>query len=327
MDAVAVRKYLAVAIIILATASHATSADVRGIKVVTTFQYLADDVSLLLCDGDEVRSLVPAGVDPHEYSLSPKDVEVLRSSDLVISTSHTHLERKIEELKMSNELNVSLVEVPEVPNISIRNVPGTKLINYHAVTYDPENYLAFMKTVAEELSRLRPECSKVYEEKLGEVVRRISDVKKEVVGVKELTAVGSSPMTQYAVEWLGVKVVAYLVVNPEVSPTPGDVSRVEELISSRAVDVVVIVGEGSTADNALGELASKYSIPVLRVPSPIASGSTIAKLEALTKSFRNLTLKEAEAGPGADHQGITLITTFILLIVLMIALRRVKTWK
>ncbi|MEM3892849.1 MAG: hypothetical protein QXR12_02735, partial [Thermofilum sp.] len=50
---------------------------VGGLRIAVTFPSLYEDVKALLCEGDTVVSIAPPGVDPHEYQLSPKDVELL----------------------------------------------------------------------------------------------------------------------------------------------------------------------------------------------------------------------------------------------------------
>ncbi|MEM1881108.1 MAG: zinc ABC transporter substrate-binding protein [Sulfolobales archaeon] len=320
------RQYLTILMIVVFSTIQVVSANTNGVRVATTFQYLADDVSLLLCSGDEAYSIVPVGADPHEYSLTPKDVEFLKTSHIIISTSHTHLERRIYELIISGELNSSLIEVPKLPKVNIRYIPNTNIVNYHAVTYDPDNYIILMETIARELSRLRPECSSTYMENLNKVVKHVEKIKK-AVELNNLTAVGSSPLTQYAVEWLGVKVITYLVIDPEAPPTPSDISHVEKVLSNRLATMAVVVDSDSAIDRALNEIAVKYSIPILKIPSPIAPGSTIDKLETIISNYRNLTLKTADIYEREDYMGLTLLMTLTSIIILMYALRRVSTWK
>ncbi|MCX8185779.1 MAG: zinc ABC transporter substrate-binding protein [Sulfolobales archaeon] len=322
-------RYLLAIVVAALIATQTVLAEVveaQGVKVVTTFQYLADDVTQLLCEGDEVISLVPPGVDPHEYSLTPRDVELLRNSNIVISTSHTHLESKIYELKVGGELNASVIEIPKIPNMRLRNVSGVNVINYHAITYDPDNYVTLMEVIAEELTRLRPECRDAYLEKLNTATKHVLDVRSDVKSA-DLLAIGSSPLIQYAVEWFGVKFAAYLVVDPEASPTPKDISNVERLLSSRSVNLTVISDGDSPHDRALMELSIKYSVPVLKVPSPISPGSMALKIKTVINNFNNLPKEVAHESGGKDGQGLPIVTLLITLIVLIIALRRVSTWR
>lgn len=319
-------KYLVVIVAIVLVTPHTLLAEGQGIKVVTTFHYLADDIKQLLCNGDEVYSLVPVGVDPHEYSLTPKDVELLRDSDLVVSTSHTHLEAKVYELKIVGELRSPLIEIPKIPNMSFRYVPGTNSVNYHALTYDPDNYIVLMKTVSNELVKLRPECSSTYLEKVNTVIRHVEDVRKNSK-ITNLAAIGASPLVQYAVEWLGVKIITYVVVDPEASPTPNDINDVEKLLSTKSVDLVIVTDEGLSHERILADLAIKYSVPILTIPSPTTPGSTILKLQTVLNNFNKLSSSMTYASEENQYQEVVIATLITTAIILIVALRRVKSWR
>ncbi|MEL9998366.1 MAG: zinc ABC transporter substrate-binding protein [Sulfolobales archaeon] len=307
---------------ILTTNLHA---EVGGVKVVTTFQYLADDVKNLLCEGDEVYSLVPPGVDPHDYMLTPKDVELLKHADIIISTAHTHFEARISELIREGEVRAKLIEIPKIQGIELRYIAGTNIINYHAITYDINNYLILMRTISEELTTLRPECRSVYSERLRNISNTVEGLKNFTTHIN-LVAVGSTPLTQYVVEGLGIKVIKYLVVDHEVPPTPNDVSQVEKLLSTKSVDLVVITSEGSAADDVLRDLALKYSIPILNIPSPISPGDTLTKVESVIKQLSNIS-KEGYQVIDYYQQYILVISIIVLVMILAIVLRGVSRWR
>ncbi|MBC8170134.1 MAG: zinc ABC transporter substrate-binding protein, partial [Anaerolineae bacterium] len=52
-------------------------------KVVTSFSILADVVQQVAGDTIEVTSLIPAGVDPHSFSPSPRDIAAIAEADVV----------------------------------------------------------------------------------------------------------------------------------------------------------------------------------------------------------------------------------------------------
>ncbi len=321
---VTIRKWLLILLMVTMILTTNSYAEVDGVKVITTFQYLADDVKNLLCEGDEVHSLVPPGVDPHDYMLTPKDVELLKHADLIISTAHTHFEARISELVSEGEVRAKLIEIPKIPGINLRYIANTNIINYHAITYDLNNYLTFMHTISGELTILRPECKSIYLEKLKNISNDVEKLKNITTHIN-LVAVGSTPLIQYATEGLGIKVVKYLVVDHEVPPTPNDISQVEKLLSTKSVDLVVITGEGSAADDVLRDLALKYSIPVLNVPSPISPGDTLTKIEGVIMQLSNI----AKGSHMVEdyHQYISIISLIVMVIILTIILRGISRWR
>src|SRR5258708_1117928 len=55
------------------------------VHVLTTVFPLYDFAREVGGDSIEVRNLLPAGVDPHEYALSPSDVELVSRADILIA--------------------------------------------------------------------------------------------------------------------------------------------------------------------------------------------------------------------------------------------------
>jgi len=319
---VTIRKWLLILLMVTMILTTNSYAEVDGVKVITTFQYLADDVKNLLCEGDEVHSLVPPGVDPHDYMLTPKDIELLKHADLIISTAHTHFEARISELVSEGEVRAKLIEIPKIPGINLRYIANTDIINYHAITYDLNNYLILMHTISEELTILRPECKSIYLEKLKNISNEVEKLKNTTTHIN-LVAVVSTPLIQYVTEGLGIKAVKYLVVDHEVPPTPNDISQVEKLLSTKSVDLVVITDEGS-ADDVLRDLALKYSIPILNVPSPISPGDTLTKIEYVITQLSNITKGSYRV---EDHQYISIISIIVMVIILTIILRGTSRWR
>ncbi len=284
------RLYVALAAVLLIAAAAAawwlaTKGSERergeGLKVAVTFPSLKPDVELLACEGDTVISIAPPGVDPHEYQLAPSDVEALKGSDLIVSTGHAPFETRIADLVAKGEVKARLVEVPSIPGIKLLTNPATGLENLHWPIYDPANYLAFVKHLAEVMAELRPSCARAYREKAAAVERRLGSLLSNTPKLN-VTAVGFSPVVQYAVEWAGVKVAYLLVKEHELPATPEDIAAAERaLAEGKALLVVSVKGaEGTPLGAKAEELARKYGRPVLYVPSPLEIASTLEKLNA-----------------------------------------------
>ena len=135
---------------------------------------------MIACDSDEVDSLVPPGVDPHDYELRPPDVRKLASADVIVSTAHAPFEKVIREEVLRGEVRALLVEIPRIEGVELRENPVTRQPNYHMPIYDPQNYLAFMRCMRDLLSELNPDCASTYE-------RRYEDVEARVLSLVEGT--------------------------------------------------------------------------------------------------------------------------------------------
>jgi len=144
-----------------------------GVVVVVTFSYLKPDVERLMCGG-VLYSIVPPGVDPHEYQLKPSDQEVLRSADIVVSTGHTSFEQSIRGMVERGEIKAILLDIIEDTGVKLKVNPVTKQYNYHMPVNDPVNYLLFLSKLVEVLVRLNPGSKECIYEKYARVVSNVT---------------------------------------------------------------------------------------------------------------------------------------------------------
>lgn len=260
-----------------------------GLRIAVTFYSLLDDVEMLACEGDEVFSISPAGIDPHEYQLAPQDVEALRDCNLVISTGHAPFEARIAELVARGELGAKLIVVPEITGLKILENPATGLPNYHMPIYDPYNYIIFLRNVSAVLAELRPQCAAIYREKARAIEANVSWLVDQAPHFSA-TSVALSPVVQYAVEWLGVRTRYLLVREHELPPFPDDIAAAERALATGEAQLVISV-EGAR-DTPLGakaeELARRYGKPIVYVSSPIEPGGFLHKIARVVEAFRQL---------------------------------------
>lgn len=255
----------------------------RGLLIVVTFPSLVGDIKQLLCPLDKVVSLVPPGVDPHTYTLSLEDIEEAKRADLVISTGHAPFEIKLRDYINSKKL----VEIPRIPGIRIENIIGTSSPNLHMPIYDPHNYIVFINYVAKRLAELRPACTSHYLAMARKVSNEVAEITESSPRLN-VQGVGSTPLVQYAVSWLGIRLEALMMTSLEAGITGQQFEKVKELLASHGAELAVIVSSSlgkctpmGKADEKTLALAKRYKVPVLCVPSPLLQESIPKKLEII----------------------------------------------
>lgn len=81
-----VRRCAVVGVLALAAAACSSGGDGSdGLVIVTTTNILGDVVEHLVGDAAEVRTILPANADPHEFQPSARQVQELREADLVVA--------------------------------------------------------------------------------------------------------------------------------------------------------------------------------------------------------------------------------------------------
>jgi len=277
-----------VALLKVATVAYSVSVVDEGLLIVTTFPSLVNDIKQLVTQSDHVVSLVPIGVDPHEYQLTVGDVELLRRADVIVSTGHTPFEKRIRELVEVGELSAVLIEIPRIKGIEILNNPMTGLPNLHMPIYDPLNYIIFIDNVTRTLQKLKPENADIYDSKRLSIILNISRLLARTPRIY-LEAVADIPPTQYAVSWLGVKVKYFLVREHGIPVTPSDLEVIRDEIARKHIKLAIVTKPATTISKQLIELANEYNIPILYVSSPLSSTSILEKLNDIARQVTSLT--------------------------------------
>jgi zinc/manganese transport system substrate-binding protein len=274
-----------------------------NLTIVVTTPSLVGDVERIVSDcGDVVFSLVPQGVDIHEYQLTPSDRELLSKADLIISTGHTSFELKIRELIREGELNAILLDILEIPGLKIRVNPVTGQLNYHMPVKDPVNYLLFMSNLTRTLSEINPSKANCYYSNyfkvLDELYKSILVHRDEYSGL----VIVDTPHAQYYVEWTGLRVAWILKYEEEVPITMESLEKTSELLSSGLVRAVFIT-EGFQGGDFLVEEAKKHGVIVITVPHPSSNVSVLNGLYSVVDQLRRLVPKviESTSSIGAER--------------------------
>ncbi len=266
-----------------------TKVEKEGLTIIVTFPSLKPDIEEIKCDEDSVIALVPEGVDPHDYQLSPKDVQLLKRASIIISTGHAPFESQIKSLIMQGEINAELIEIPSIPGITIKKNPIIGSPNYHMPIYDPYNYIVYINFVSTKLSEKRPECNTIYKEKTQNIVSKIEKIIEETKKYN-ITAAAASPLAQYAVEWAGVKIKYLFQKEHNMPATPEDIASIERAAAKGEIGLIVSlrVKEKTPILVKAEEIAKDKNIPIIYIPSPLELTPTYVKISKVADQLNKI---------------------------------------
>ncbi len=266
----------------------------NGLVVVVSFPNLVYDVKLIACESDVVVSIAPVGVDPHNYQLTPENIELLKKADIIISTGHTPFEKSIEEMASKGEFKAKLIVIPRIPGIRIEKNPVLGTPNYHAPIYDPHNYEVFLKYIARVLAESNPSCRNTYMEKLSQTLQRLREIIDNTPKLNT-TAVADTPLTQYAVSWLNIDIKYLMIKEHGVPATPQDIEEIKQLLSSDKNIIAIITTPIKTpASQQLEQIAVESNVRRLYVPSFLLPQPVLSKLENISLQARELAKQPAQ---------------------------------
>ncbi len=263
-----------------------TGASETGILIVSTFPSLASDIEQITCPEEKVVSLVPLGVDPHDYQLKPSDVEILKKASLIVSTGHAPFEAEIRKLVSNGEIKARLIEITDIPGIKILDNPATGKPNYHMPVMDPFNYKLFIHRIAEELNNINPACRGERAEHLNMIDDRINNLTL-LAGRYNITAAASSPVVQYLVEWLGIHVRYLYIAEHGVPATGSQLDEIKHALETGRIKCIIYTDATPSQIKTLitGE-SREYGIPLVQAPAPTSNGTVLDKLSLTVENIR-----------------------------------------
>jgi zinc transport system substrate-binding protein len=184
-------------------------------KVVAAFYPLAFAAQEIGGDKVEVENLTPAGAEPHDLEISPRDVRDLREADLVLLLGHG-FQPELEKAAGNGDEVLSLLDTP-----GLNRFPNG---DPH-VWLDPQRYLLIVRRIG---STLHEESStQSFVTRLRALDR---DYRRGLAHCARREIVTSHEAFAYLSQRYGLRQVAITGLTPEAEPAPRDLQDVIELV-------------------------------------------------------------------------------------------------
>ncbi len=186
-----------------------SSIGVANATIIVTIPDFKPIVKAVVGDKDNVVSLLPPGSDPHEFSLSGKDLEMLKNAKLIVLADSNlfGFEKKISE-NFKNTIDFSDY------NVKLEDFPGYKE-NPHGYWLKPENALAIANAVKLRLEKIYPQYKDYFERNYEIFAERVKNAEKEAKKIagdlKGKKFVAMVPGVCYIASSLDIKV-AYVLM-------------------------------------------------------------------------------------------------------------------
>ncbi|MEB2774272.1 zinc ABC transporter substrate-binding protein [Algoriphagus sp. D3-2-R+10] len=228
-------------------------------KIVATTSILADGIRNLVGENAEVVSLMPAGVDPHLYKASVRDLDLLQNADLVIYHG-LFLEGKMTEIFEKLSFSQNLINVSEtIPNdLLLRSGPEAHSVDPH-IWFDVSLWSLALAHASEEIIKWKPDWKSTVEKNTDSYLSKLAALHQDnLTKVAELRKANQALITAhdafsyfgkaYNLEVLGLQGLSTLS-EPGLRDLTGLVSFIvernihavfaEQTISPKAIEAVV----------------------------------------------------------------------------------------
>ena len=196
-------------------------------QVVAGFYPLAFAAEEVAGNRVEVTNLTPAGGEPHDVELSPRDVERVRSADLVLYAGGG-FQPALEEAADGAE--GATVEV--LDGLDLREEDGEA--DPH-VWLDPVRFAQVVERIGAELGGEAPA------RQLASQLRALDGEYREgLADCNRHELVTAHDAFGYLADRYGLEVIPIAGLAPEVEPTPRDLEEIAELVEDRGVTTVFV---------------------------------------------------------------------------------------
>lgn len=224
-----------------------------------------------------VFSIVPPGVEPHEFTLSPGIIDSVSSADLIIVDGHIEWENEllnvVAQRKGEPANNFSLNLLDYSSNMTILDMPsgsGMTGKNYHGYWLLPENMEIIAKLVYSKLSKIDPAHSDYYYSNLRMFLDRISLLKAELNNVRN--KLSGKPVVlgfleeDYIAYSMGLKVVAVLSAGENPNANPNALSLAYNILKNEGGIIMISdIAKQMPLYNSAVQLSDQTGVPLITV--------------------------------------------------------------
>ena len=259
------RKMALILIIFLISPLSFTLAQEKPL-VITSIAPIAEIVREAFGESVQVEYLVPPGVDPHQYQLTPEQIEKIQKADVIVTIGHLPLEEKIEELEKEGILKGKVLGIEDYQRYGFRYLPErwyNNKYNPHGIWLDPYNALAIAEATKEAL-KTRYSGQNIFEAQYSLFKAKVETIilAYQKMNLSEKQAIIELPSQQYALEWMGIEVIAS--IKPEEEIPAKSVDELLEMV--KTVDVIVYSADSpESLKNAVLELSRKTGVPTIGI--------------------------------------------------------------
>jgi zinc/manganese transport system substrate-binding protein len=247
--------------------------------------------------------LLTRGVsDPHEYQLTPQDLQMLKAlteRDVIISSMHAPFELRIAELAKNGEIKAKLIDLTKIQWYLTWDgelVKGAEQdhgehdhgkhdhdahkhdhggLNLHDHGVFPPNVFILIEEVSK-ATGLKPDQN---------FIQKLKQLNATYANKFSGKAIAITPAAQYILYWLGFRDIALFIKEPGVPPSPADLQKALQYAKEGAPALAVVVrGEAlKIVDNFRNKMNELGAQP--KIITADFSTNYLSTLENLTKQI------------------------------------------
>lgn len=250
------------------------------IKVVATFYPMYDFAKNIVGDEGEVSLLIEAGIEPHEYDPTAKDLVKMSQADVLVYNSE-YMETWIPSVE--NSLEGSKVQLVKATKnlVLLPSEEAHESQEEHHHDYDPHLWLSpyrakmLVEKITEQLSELFPNKADKFKVNAKRYLEELTTLDQEYFAAlsvaKQKNFVTQHTAFNYLAVDYGLNQIGIAGISPEIEPSPARLAELTTYIKDNGIKYIYF--EENVSEKIAKTLAEETGVQ-LEVLNPLESLTT-----------------------------------------------------
>ncbi|MBP4086024.1 metal ABC transporter substrate-binding protein [Enterococcus lactis] len=254
----------------------------EDLTIVTTFYPIYDFTKQIVGDEGNVKLLIPAGTEPHDFEPSAKERAEISDADVFVYNS-SDMEFFVDSLKDSVDSKQTLMieaakGIDRLESQEADEHEESEEGHDHAHEYDPHVWLdpvlaiKEVRTIAGELGEKYPDKKEIFTKNADAYIKKLEALdqkySEELKNATNRTFVTQHAAFAYLANQYNLEQVAISGVSPDQEPTPSRLAELKEFVKKNNIKVIYFE---ENASSKVAETLSNETGVKLEVLNPLES--------------------------------------------------------
>ncbi len=254
----------------------------EDLTIVTTFYPIYDFTKEIVGDEGNVKLLIPAGTEPHDFEPSAKERAEISDADVFVYNS-SDMEFFVDSLKDSVDSKQTLMieaakGIDRLESQEADEHEESEEGHDHAHEYDPHVWLdpvlaiKEVRTIAGELGGKYPDKKEIFTKNADAYIKKLEALdqkySEELKNATNRTFVTQHAAFAYLANQYNLEQVAISGVSPDQEPTPSRLAELKEFVKKNNIKVIYFE---ENASSKVAETLSNETGVKLEVLNPLES--------------------------------------------------------
>ena len=254
----------------------------EDLTIVTTFYPIYDFTKEIVGDEGNVKLLIPAGTEPHDFEPSAKERAEISDADVFVYNS-SDMEFFVDSLKDSVDSKQTLMieaakGIDRLESQEVDEHEESEEGHDHAHEYDPHVWLdpvlaiKEVRTIAGELGEKYPDKKEIFTKNADAYIKKLEALdqkySEELKNATNRTFVTQHAAFAYLANQYNLEQVAISGVSPDQEPTPSRLAELKEFVKKNNIKVIYFE---ENASSKVAETLSNETGVKLEVLNPLES--------------------------------------------------------